>query len=84
MGKWKTDSRTPNTKIIVRGSNFVFNESTMNQSVEKPIEVRRVIFSGVPTLHKGPVHNTWSASQVVQPSNTDSENFNSAQPNDSP
>ena len=50
----------------------------MHQSVEKPIEVRRVIFSDVPTLHEGPTHNTRSASQVAKPSN-----INSTLPNDS-
>ena len=37
----------------------------MHKMAERPIEVRRVIFSEVPTLHDGPAHNTRSVSRVT-------------------
>ena len=51
----------------------------MHNTVERPIEVRRVIFSEVSTLHDGPTHNTRSVSRVTDISNTESSD--SAQPN---
>ena len=41
------------------------NESAMHKTAERPIEVRRVIFSEVSTLHDGPAHNTRSVSRVT-------------------
>ena len=45
------------------------------------MEVQRVIFSEVPTLHDGPAHNTRSVSRVTDISRT--ESTDSAQPNGS-
>ena len=73
----------PEHRQIIRSSDVVFNESIMNQSIDKPIEVRRVTFSHVPTLQDGPTHKTRSASQVIEPSNTNLETSDSVQPNDS-
>ena len=53
----------------------------MHKTDERPIEVRKVIFSEVPTLHEGPTHNTRSVSRVTKNSRT--ESTDSAQPNDS-
>ena len=50
-------------------------------SAERPIEVRRVVFSEVPPLHDSPAHNTRSVSRVTHISSTESSN--SAQPNGS-
>ena len=55
----------PEHRQIVRSSDVVFNESTMHKMAERPIQVRRVIFSEVPTLHDGPTHNTRSVSRVT-------------------
>ena len=71
----------PEHKQIVRSSNVVFNELAMHKTVERPIKVRRVIFSEVPTLHEGPAHNMRSVSRVIDNSRT--ESTNSAQPNGS-
>ena len=49
--------------------------------VERPIEVQRVIFSEVSTLHEGPPHNTRSVSWVTKNSHT--ESTDSEQPNES-
>ena len=43
----------PEHRQIVRSSDEVFNELAMHKPAERPIEVRRVIFSEVPTLHDG-------------------------------
>ena len=69
----------PKHKQIVRSSDIVFNESAMHKTAESPIEVRRVIFSKVPTLHEGPSHNTRSVSRVTDNSRT--ESTDSAQSN---
>ena len=53
----------------------------MHKTAERPIEVRRVIFSEVPTLHEGPTHNRRSVSRVTDTSHT--ESTDSAQPNGS-
>ena len=71
----------PEHRQIVRISDVVFNESAMHKTAERPIEVRRVIVSEVPTLHDGPTHNTRSVSQVTDISRT--ESLDSAQPNGS-
>ena len=42
----------PEHRQIVRSSDVVFNESAMHKTAERPIEVRRVIVSEVPTLHE--------------------------------
>ena len=60
-----TDSVDPEHRQIVRSSDVVFNESAMHKTAERPIEVGRVIFSDVPTLHDGPAHNTRSVSRVT-------------------
>ena len=51
------------------------------QNGRKPIEVRRVVLSEVPTLHDGPAHNTRSVSRVTDISRT--ESTDSAQPKSS-
>ena len=61
----------PEHRQIVRSSNVVFNESAMHKSAERPIEVRRVVFSKVPTLHDGLAHNTRSVSLVTDISSTE-------------
>ena len=71
----------PEHKQIVRSSDVVFNESAMHKTAERPIEVRRVIFSEMPTFHDGPAHNTRSVSRVTDISSTESSD--SAQPNGS-
>ena len=53
----------------------------MHKTAERPIEVRRVIFSKVPTLHDGPTHNMRSVSRVTDISRT--ESTDSAHPNGS-
>ena len=53
----------------------------MHKMAERPIEVRRVIFSKVPTLHEGPTHNTRSISWVTDNSRTKLTDL--AQPNGS-
>ena len=68
----------PEHRHIIRSSDVMFNESTMHKTDERPIEVRRVIFSGVSTLHEGPTHNTRSVSRVTDTSRTKSSD--SAQP----
>ena len=68
----------PEHRQIVQSSDIVSNELAMHQSATNLIEVLRLIFSSVPTLHEGPTHNTRSASQVAKPSN-----INSTLPNDS-
>ena len=62
----------PEHRQIVRSSDIVFNESAMHKTVERPIEVRRVVFSEVPTLHDGPTHSTRSVSRVTDISRTES------------
>ena len=69
----------PEHRQIIRSSDVVFNESSIHKTARRPIEVRRVIFSKVPTLHEGPTHNTRSVSRVTDNSRT--ESTNSAQPN---
>ena len=69
----------PKHRQIGQSSDVVFNESTMHKTAERPIEVRRVIFSELPTLHDGPTHNTRSVSRVTDISSTESSY--SAQPN---
>ena len=59
----------------------MFNESAMHKTAERPIEVRRVIFSEVPTLYDDQTHNTRSVSRVTDISRT--ESTDSAQPNGS-
>ena len=71
----------PEHRQIVRSSDVVFNESAMQKTAERPIEVQRVIFSEVPTLHDGPSHNTRSVSRVTDISSTESSDW--AQPNGS-
>ena len=71
----------PEHRQIVQSSDVVFNKSAMHKTTKRPIEVRRVIFSEVPTLHEGPSHNTKSVSQVTDNSGAESTGF--AQPNDS-
>ena len=71
----------PEHRQIVRCSDVVFKESAMHKKAESPIEVRRVIFSEVPTFHEGPTHNTRSVSRVTDTSRT--ESTDSAQPNGS-
>ena len=66
---------------IVRSSDVVFNESAMHKTAERPIEVRRVIFSEVPTLHDSPNHNKRSVSWITDTFQTKSTD--SAQPNGS-
>ena len=51
----------------------------MHKTAERPIEVRRVIFSEVPTLYDDQTHNTRSVSRVTDISRT--ESTDSAQPN---
>ena len=63
----------PEHRQIVRCLKVAFNE--------RHVEVRRVIFSEVPTLHEGPTHNMRSVSWVTENSHTESND--SAQPNDS-
>mgnify|MGYP006889232482 CR=1 FL=1 len=59
----------------------MFNESAMHKTTERPIEVRRVIYSEVSTLHEGLAHNTRSVSRVTDNSRT--ELTDSAQSNGS-
>ena len=49
-----------------------FNESAMHKSAERPIEIQRVVFSEVPTLHDDLAHNTRSVSRVTDISSTES------------
>ena len=44
----------PEHRQIVWILDVVFNESAMHKTTEKPIQVRRVIFSEVPTPSRGP------------------------------
>ena len=53
----------------------------MHKTAERPIEVRRVVSSEVPTLHDGLAHNTRSVSRVTDISRI--EPTDSAQPNGS-
>ena len=62
----------PEHRQIVRSSDVVFNESAMHKTAKRPVEVRRVIFSEVPTLHERPTHNTRSVSRVTKHSQTES------------
>ena len=75
-----THTGSPTIDKIIRSSDVVFNESAMHKKNERSIEVRRVIFSEVPTLHEGPTHNTRSVSRITENSRT--ESTDSAQPND--
>ena len=77
MARSDTDFGTPSTDKTA----VVFNELTMHKTTERPIHVRRVIFSEMPTLHEGPTHNTRSVSLVTENSRT--ESTDSAQLNDS-
>ena len=56
---------------------------TMHKMAKRLIQVWRVTFSEVSTLHEGPTHNTRSASWVAESSSTDSAPTKSAQLNDS-
>ena len=71
----------PEHRQIVWILDVVFNELAMHKTAKRPIEVRRVMFSEVPTPHECLAHNTRSASRVAENSRT--ESTNSAQPNDS-
>ena len=71
----------PEHRQIIRNSDVVFNDSAKQKTTERPIEVRRVIFSEVTTLHEGPAHNTRSVSWVTKHSHT--ESTDSTQPNGS-
>ena len=61
----------PEHRQIIQSSDVVFNKSVMHKTTERPIEVRRVIFSKVLTLHKGPTHNTRSISRIAENSHTE-------------
>ena len=78
-GKIRYRLSNPEHKQIVQSSDVVFNESTMQKTAERPIEVRRVIFSELPTLHENPTQYTRSTSRVTETSSTKS--VDSAQSN---
>jgi hypothetical protein len=61
----------PETRQVVRSSDIFFNESAMHKSTERPIEVRRVMFSDVTAPLDGPAQHTRLATRPADPLDTD-------------